>query len=208
MDQITTGIRRTLSRPIVYDTLQALLGGSSARRRISDQHIRARDGDVVVDVGCGTAELLNYLPPGIRYYGFDLSQPYIDAAKARFDGRGDYAFRCADVTALGADEIPPCDLAIAFGVLHHINDAHAKALLSNLFDRLRPGGRLVTIDNIFVDNQAFIARELIRRDRGQHVRREEGYLSLVPPAFRERKITIHHDLLRVPYTHAIMECVK
>lgn len=208
MDQITTGLRRTLSHPAVYDTLQSLLGGTSARQRICAEHIRASEGDTIVDVGCGTAELLRFLPAGVRYYGFDLSQAYIDAATERHHGRPDSSFRCADITVLGADQIPPCDLAVAFGVLHHINDDDARRLLANLYERLRPGGRLVTIDNAFVDGQALIARELIRRDRGQHVRREEGYLALVPPGFRERRMTIHHDLLRVPYTHAIMECVK
>lgn len=208
MDQITTGIRRILSRPIVYDTFQAILGGSSARRRICQEHIRARETDTIVDVGCGTAELLNFLPKGVHYYGFDLSPDYIKAAKARYDGRGDYHFRCADLNTLGPDEIPPCDLAIAFGVLHHINDQTARALIGNLHDRLAPGGRLVTIDNAFIENQSFVARELIRRDRGQHVRQAEEYLSLVPDSYSQKKITIHHDLLRVPYTHLIMECVK
>lgn len=208
MDQVTTGIRRILSRPIVYDTFQAILGGAAARRRICEEHIRARETDTIVDVGCGTAELLNYLPKQINYYGFDLSQAYIDAAESRFRGRGNYHFRCADLNTLGPDEIPPCDLAIAFGVLHHINDQTARALLANIHGRLAPGGRVVTIDNAFVDGQSPIARELIRRDRGQHVRKAEDYLSLVPEDYRHKQITIHHDLLRVPYTHLIMECTK
>lgn len=208
MDQVTTGIRRMLSRPIVYDTFQSMLGGASARRRICAEHIKARDSDTVVDVGCGTAELLKFLPRGIRYYGFDLSQTYVDAAKLRFAGRGNYHFRCADLNTLGPEEVPPCDLAIAFGVLHHINDNGARGLMETLFDRLAPGGRVVTIDCAFVDDQAFIARELIRRDRGQHVRRAEDYLSLVPDSYKKKTIAVHHDLLRVPYTHVIMECVK
>jgi SAM-dependent methyltransferase len=208
MDQITTGVRRILSQPIVYDALQAMLGGANARQRICREHIRAQSANTIVDVGCGTAEILKYLPQDIRYYGYDLSQSYIDAAKQRFANRPDCVFKCADLNTIGPDEIPPCDLAIAFGVLHHIGDRAASELIENLYDRLAVGGRVVTIDNGYVDGQSFVARELIKRDRGQHVRKAEDYLKLASSRFRESKITIHHDLLRVPYTHVIMECFK
>lgn len=208
MDQITTGVRRILSAPFVYDALQSLLGGTSARKRIVAEHIRVRPGDVVVDVGCGTAELLRHFPQDITYHGFDLSPDYIDAARKRFPGKPQFAFHARDITTLGRDEIPPCDLAIAFGVLHHVNDAGARGLLENLYERLAPGGRLVTIDNLFVPGQAFIARELIKRDRGQHVRDEAAYRALVPPRFRDVRLAIHHDLLRVPYTHVVLEATK
>ena len=208
MDQVTTGIRKILSRPAVYDGFQALLGGDAARRRICADHIKAKPTDTIVDIGCGTAQLLRFLPQQIRYYGFDLSPEYIAAAKARYASMPNFHFGCADINTLARDEIPPCDMAISFGVLHHIGDEAARTLIDNVYDRLAPGGRLVTIDNAYVDNQSFFARELIRRDRGQHVRQAEAYLDLVSPRYRDKKITIHHDLLRVPYTHVIMECTK
>ncbi|MEH6420898.1 class I SAM-dependent methyltransferase [Pseudomonas sp. CGJS7] len=206
MAQITGGIRRLLSSPIVYDAFQALLGGDAARREIADTYFKARPGHVVVDVGCGTAEILNFLPQGIRYYGFDLEQAYIDSAQAQFAGRGE--FYCQDVTLLEAGRIPPCELAISFGVLHHLDDDGASRLIDNLYGRLAEGGRLVTIDPAFEPGQSVFAREMIRRDRGQNVRSGEGYSALVSSPFRDKRLTVRHDLLRIPYTHAIMECTK
>ncbi|RYE84967.1 MAG: class I SAM-dependent methyltransferase, partial [Myxococcales bacterium] len=87
MSQVTTGLRSLLSHPIVYDSFQRILGDASARRRFSRDHLRPRPGDVLVDIGCGTAEILRYLPGGVRYYGFDLSPEYIEAARERHDGR-------------------------------------------------------------------------------------------------------------------------
>ncbi|WNH50786.1 class I SAM-dependent methyltransferase [Stenotrophomonas oahuensis] len=206
MAQITSGIRSILSHPIAYDGLQGALGVTNARRTVCEEYIKASEGQVVVDVGCGTAEILKFLPGSIQYFGFDLSQSYIDSAQRRFGDRG--TFRCADVTALSANEIPPCQVAVSFGVLHHLDDDGARHLIEGLYDRLAPGGRLITVDPAFVPGQARIARELIKRDRGQNVRNCEGYLDLVSPRFQQRGIEPRHDLLRVPYTYAVMTCVR
>ncbi|HSR65721.1 MAG TPA: class I SAM-dependent methyltransferase [Xanthomonadaceae bacterium] len=206
MAQITSGLRRVLSVPVVYNLWQNLVGAKRSRSLVCSDHFRVAPGQRVVDVGCGTGEILDYLPEGIAYYGFDLDPGYIRTAQARYEGRGH--FTCADITSLPADAIPPCDLAIAFGLLHHLDDDGARALLAHLFQRLAPGGRLVTIDGVWVEGQSALARALIARDRGQNVRDTAGYLALVPAEFSSRTLVVRHDLLRIPSSLAIMECTK
>jgi SAM-dependent methyltransferase len=208
MDQIVTGMRRILSLPIIYDTFQHLVGGVAARRRVCRQYVPQGPARTVVDVGCGTAELLRFLPKDSQYFGFDLSEKYIEAAKARYANRENSTFICADLNDIEPGEIPPCDLAIVFGVLHHINDESARRLMASLYDRLAPGGRLITVDPAFIDGQTWISRELIRRDRGQNVRRPEQYLSLVPDTYAEKIMDVRNDLLHVSYTLAVMICKK
>lgn len=206
MAQITTGVRAILSAPWAYDALQGALGVSNARRVVCEEYIRAVPSNCIVDVGCGTAEILRFLPREIAYYGFDLSAEYIDSARKHFGDRG--SFQCADVTTLGPEDIPPCDVAVSFGVLHHLDDDAAARLIDNLYDRLAPGGRLITVDPVFVAGQARVARELIRRDRGQNVRDCSGYLELVPERYQSKQIEPRHDFLRVPYTYAVMACLR
>lgn len=206
MTQITTGIRSILSKPWAYDALQGALGVTNARRVVCTDFVCAQDGDVLVDVGCGTAEILRFLPNNISYFGFDLSPEYISSAERRFGARG--TFHCRDITELPENEIPPCDIAISFGVLHHLSDDGARVLIDSLYDRLRKGGKLITVDPVFEPGQARLARELILRDRGQNVRTCDGYLSLASDRFSTRSITPRHDLLRVPYTYAVMVCAR
>jgi trans-aconitate methyltransferase len=59
----------------------------------------------VVDVGCGTGEILDFLPAGIHYHGFDLDPNYIAAAREKYSDRG--RFECADITKVSADALPP-----------------------------------------------------------------------------------------------------
>ncbi|KAB8317103.1 methyltransferase domain-containing protein [Tolypothrix campylonemoides VB511288] len=206
MAQVTSGIRTILSVPWIYDASQALLGAHRSRRILAREHLRASAGQHVVDVGCGTGEILAYLPDGIDYHGFDLSPDYIAGARMRYGARG--RFECADITQLARDAIPPCDLAIAIGLLHHLDDDGAASLLSHLAARLAPGGRLVTVDGVWEPGQSRVARALLARDRGQNIRDAEGYLGLVPSCFASRALVIRRDLLHVPYSHAIMECVR
>ena len=100
------------------------------------------------------------------------------------------------------------DVALALGVVHHLDDAEARQLFQTAHDALRPGGKLVTLDGVFAPHQSAVARYLVRRDRGKFVRSEEGYVQIASQVFSAVKATLRHDLLRIPYTHIIMECVR
>lgn len=205
MAQVTSGIRRILSLPIAYSFLQAALGAGRLRRRICRELIRPGNDDVVIDVGCGPAAILELLPPAVRYYGFDLSEDYIRAARERYGDRGHFA--CADIAAAPPESVPMCTIALALGLLHHLDDDEARNLMVALSGRIAPGGRLITLDGTFVPGQSAFARRLVAADRGQNVRAPDAYAALVPEDLSV-KAHVRHDLLNVPYTHCILECTK
>ena len=71
-----------------------------------------------------------------------------------------------------------------------------------------PGGRFVTLDGCFTNDQSWIARRMLKADRGEHVREEPAYISLAKQAFSDVHSVVHHNLLRVPYTHIILTCTR
>lgn len=75
------------------------------------------------------------------------------------------------------------DIVIVGGVLHPMTYEDARTLFSTAARVLKPGGRVVSLDNIYVDNQNPIARFIISRDRGQNVRTPEGYRALATNVF-------------------------
>ena len=91
-------------------------------------------------------------------------------------------------------------------MLHHLDDESAGHLLGIARLALRPGGRLVTLDGAYAPGQSSIARMLLARDRGRFVRPANDYLVLAKRSFGSVSIDVRHDLLRIPYTLAIMEC--
>lgn len=204
MSQITSGIRAILSHPAVYDLFQTLMGADRIRRELVAEHIRPQEGMRLLDIGCGTARILDYLP-ALSYHGFDLSREYIDEAEARYGDRG--VFRCALVEEATLQGEPPFDLVLAVGVLHHLDDESALQLMRLANTVLKDGGRLVTIDPCFDHAQNPIARFLVSQDRGQNVRSGGQYRELAFNAFTQVEGVVKHRIW-IPYTHWIMECTK
>ena len=73
---------------------------------------------------------------------------------------------------------------------------------------LKPGGKLVTVDGVWTNDQSATARWLLARDRGEYVRGEQEYVKIASQEFGNIKPSVRHDLLRIPYTHLILECVR
>jgi SAM-dependent methyltransferase len=202
MAQITTGIRSTLSVPFIYESFQKLMGTDALRRFIISKYVTPYAVDTFLDIGCGPAEILSFMGE-VDYYGFDISQSYIDSASKRYGDRGHFYARY--FTADDLVELPEMDIAMMFGVLHHLDDDVAEQVIQLTSKVLKPGGRLVTVDPVFVQGQHPIARFLVSKDRGQNVRTPEAYKALVQDVFTDVQVDIRHKSVP-PYTHCIMEC--
>lgn len=193
-----------LSLPSGYSFFQRLVGADFARKTYLSEYMKPAPGEKILDIGCGPADILNYLPV-VNYTGLDLSPEYIQAAQERFGSRG--RFCCGDVgLATIEGEHETFDLVMAIGVLHHLDDAHASQLFALARRALRPGGRLVTFDGCYAPGQSRFARWLLAKDRGQFIRAQEEYLRLASAHFSKVQPSVRHDLLRLPYTHIIMRC--
>jgi SAM-dependent methyltransferase len=182
------------------------MGAKRGRTIFSSQYIKARYGDYVLDIGCGTAEIRMFLPD-VEYFGFDPNAHYIDAANNRLresHKTGTLLHATLDVAAL--TELPKFDIVLVSGVLHHLNDNEVVQLAKLAKAAMKEGGRLITIDPCFVEGQSFIAHYLVSHDRGQHVRDVEGYQTLMSSVFTSVECDVRHDFARFPYTHLIMEC--
>lgn len=203
MAQITTGIRRILSHPIAYRFTQLLLGATHARTALVREFIQPKSADAILDIGCGTAEILDFLPETVEYIGIDLSQEYISFAKKKHGNRG--KFHCNDLNKIKND-LPKFDTVLAIGLLHHLNDDEADKLFAMAASCLKSTGKLITLDGCYEKSQSKIAKFIISKDRGQNIRTPEEYNSFALKTFRNVKTDIKHDLLRIPYTHFIMQC--
>jgi SAM-dependent methyltransferase len=202
-----SGLHRILNRAAAYGLLQKLLLRGGSRERYVREFVRPFAGCRVLDIGCGPADILEHLPATLaEYAGFDMNPAYIEAAQRRWGNRG--RFRCLKVDAAAIGEGDRYDIVLANGIVHHLDDAEARTLFSIARRALRPGGRLVTYDNVYIENQHWFARWLIARDRGKAVRTREAYEALARGSFRQVESAILHDTLRVPYTILVMSCVK
>lgn len=203
MAQVTSGVRAVLSRPVVYEALQRMMGAKRGREWIAHDLIRPFPTMRILDLGCGPAEILDSLPEDVAYTGYDMSPEYIAAAEAKFGARA--TFRCRLLEHAEASTLEPFDLVMGIGVLHHLDDDTARQFMTLAKAALKPGGRVLTLDACYAPKQNPIARFIISKDRGQHVRDAAGYRALAEGIFTSIAGAVRHWAWP-PYTHWSMEC--
>ncbi len=210
MSEIISGFRSLLSISAVYDFVQALLGANRATHTFLKEHTFSAPNLKILDIGCGPGKLLEQLPPSWEYHGYDINDNYITHAKSIYKDRKNTYFYVNHQKGFLAPQENYFDLVLAKGVLHHLEDQEVVDLFTSASRALKNRGKLITLDGCYISEQSKIAKWLLSKDRGQNVRTKEGYENLVEKArlFSENKVTIRQDLLRVPYTHIVMELYK
>ena len=171
------------------------------------EYVPREPGNRILEIGCGPGTFLPYLHlrDSDNYLGFDINEKYIQRAKTRFPQA---QFVCARVSRYALAERGSFDTVLAMGIVHHLDDREAEQLFHIAHDALKPGGKLVTVDGVRTTDQSAIARWLLARDRGEFVRNEDGYVSLASQAFPTVHATVRSDLIRIPYSHLILECIR
>lgn len=97
-----------------------------------DEIIRAapsRDTLRVVDVGCGPGHLSRLAEDrNLTYFGIDTDTSMIDYCKARYESPH-ATFVCGDPLRM-EDFLSSCDIVVMNGLLHHVPDSVAYALIN------------------------------------------------------------------------------
>ena len=203
-----SGLKRLLANSRIYESFQnELLGGKRARKWLADHFWKLKGRESVIDIGCGPGIVLDYLPRDINYCGIDISETYIRMARAKFSSRGTFFLGTArDLLAHDPSRLASADLVLCNGLLHHLSDGEALEVLSLSRRLLKPSGRLFCIEAVFLANQTHLSRWFVARDRGRHVRSEHEWKLLIEQVFESYSTSILTGLLRIPYTHIVIEC--
>lgn len=197
-------IKKILSIPQIYILWQNFVGDYKLRKIYCRDYIKAKSGDRILDIGCGPANMVKFLPKEIDYIGFDDSKQYIEKAKKLFPQKN-YSFFQEKVNfAQNFDK--KFDIIMANAILHHIDDNEADKLISFAKANLAKGGKFITLDGCYIENQSFIKKWLLKNDRGKFVREQNDYFKLFSKHFNQIKVSIREDLYNIPYTIIIFEC--
>lgn len=192
-----------LNNPVIFNLSQSILRVGEVRRYFADNYVRSSDSSHVLDVGCGTGDLLPYIPAA-RYDGFDCEASHVALAQKNHGSRGN--FSVGDIVSIQLPE-KSYDIVFAAGVLHHLSDDQARAFFKLAKRVLKPGGRVCSFD--MCDRQAGFFPNLMNRiDRGKFIRQESQYLALAQETFSDIR---HYDFcgkLLIPTTHCVMVCTN
>jgi SAM-dependent methyltransferase len=194
--------RPILNLPWAYQMWGGIVGSDGYRKSLAREYIRAGQSDRILDIGCGPGSMVPYLLSS-EYVGFDANPDYIQLAQGRFP---EAHFTCEQVNESNLPQSEYFDIVIALGILHHLDDPEAVQLFRMARRTLKPEGRLITADGVWLASQSKFAKFLLSRDRGRFVRHAEEYVALASTSFSAVNSTVRHDMLRIPYSHLILEC--
>ena len=206
--QINSGLRSILSLPWVYRLFTHIVGIEANRQWFIDDVLCLRDGQKLVDVGCGPADILDRLP-GVEYVGLDISDVYIQAAKAKFKTRGGAKFLSGSVEDWTRNPLTyEADVVLANGVLHHIDDDEAKKILEFAYRALKDNGRFIFYEPCYLIWQSGISAYFMSRDRGQNIRTEQEWKELASSIFPVVSTNIVTGVNRLGYVCMVGQCRK
>jgi SAM-dependent methyltransferase len=204
--QSNSGLLRWLKVPFLYDLFQDAIGGNALRRKVIQNHVRAKPGDKVIDIGCGPAQVLPWLPD-VQYLGFDINREYIASAKRAHGNKG--AFIVGDTKSLRDDSrFKDADIVIALGVLHHLDDEDAADCIRFAYNALKVRGRFVCLDACWIPNQGLFSKYIMSYDRGRNIRTEQQYRQLAAKVFPNVDAWVDRKPMRIPYVTVVLKCEK
>ena len=206
--QDDSGLRKLLTIPRLYEFFETtLLGGNDAGKWLAKNIWKLKGGETIIDIGCGPGTVLEYLPQDVSYWGVDISEHYIRAARRRFSTRGTFFLGTArDFLNHDDSHLNSADLVLCNGLLHHLSDDEATEVLKLSKRLMKPNGRLVCLEGAFLARQTRLSRWIVSMDRGRHVRSEQEWKNLIGQVFDSYSTSILTGLIRIPYTHIIIEC--
>jgi len=209
---VAPGINDNFKDPDVEKYIERFEGESRSifvHRHEIVQALELKPGMAVGDIGAGTGffSLLisDKVGPEGKVYAVDIAKNFIDHIKQiseEHDKTNIEGIVCSPRSAdLPANSI---DVAFICDTYHHFE--YPYDTMASIHAALKPGGRLITLDGCYLKNQSRISRFILSKDRGKYVRTKDEYLNLASTYFKRIQVSIHHNLLRIPYTHIIMEC--
>ena len=206
--QINSGLRSVLAFPWVYRLFGMLVGSEANEEWFIKTVLGLRNGQKLVDVGCGPAQILDRLP-GVEYVGLDISDAYIQAARIKFKGRGGANFLFGSVKDWLLNPLTyEADIVLAHGVLHHVDDDEAKKILEFAYHVLKDNGRLIFYEPCYLIWQSRISTYFMSKDRGQNIRTEQQWKDLASSIFPLVSTNVVTGVNRLAYVGIIGQCCK
>ena len=190
-----------LRSPSLYIRWQRILGAYRLRQICLDDVLKLREGERVLDIGCGPGYILDYMPR-VDYVGFDTEPRYIEYAREHYRDRG--RFFCEHFAQAHVTKFKPFDAIMLLGIVHHIMTLRPKICSGCWRNAWRQTGASSHSIRALTSTQSRFARWVAKADRGGFVRNERAYRRLGADQFADVEGRLVNNICRIPSTELIM----
>jgi SAM-dependent methyltransferase len=200
---------RILLNGFIYNSFQTLAGAYYLDRWLIKNFWKIEEGEKIIDMGCGPGKVFALINKKINYVGFDYNNNYINKANQKYGDKAKFFLGTSELFLLGPrQEMLQADKVLITGLLHHLNDDEVINVFKLAKEILKPGGKILCIEPVFLMHQSRFSRFFMELDRGKNVRRENEWKSLFLQYFPDLNTNIATNLLRLPYKHILIEAIR
>ncbi len=190
-------MKRFLDIPKIFIFYQNLVGDKKYKKYITKNFLKIKDGDSILDLGCGPASLIPFLPGNIKYVGIDKSIEYINYASNKYKN---HKFICSNSFDLKEGLENKFDIIISDALFMSLSNEEAHKTLSLITSLLKEDGTFFFMDGCYVENGAKIANWFLSKERGKNTRSENEYKNLLSKYFKNIEIKTNSKLYNIPHT--------
>jgi len=131
--------------------------GQKAIFRVFEKYVLPRQGETVVDMGCGTGEFSNELRKyNLNVIGIDISEKSIQACKEKYGKNIQFNVQDIEQTECEDESV---DIIFFGGILHHFPTR--KKVFKEAYRILKKGGRIFAFDPNHNNLIIWVYRELL-----------------------------------------------
>jgi SAM-dependent methyltransferase len=187
-------LHRLVAIPRIYDLVQWALGAGVTRERLAPYLRNTPAGAVVLELGAGTGNWADLVPPGARYVWLDNDPEKLQGFRAK---------RPHDLAVLGDGTALPfqnhaVDSILCVAVTHHVPNDGLPHLVDEMARVARE--RLIFVDAVDVPGRS-VSSTLWKYDRGSYPRPDRALRQAL-----ERRFVLERTEIYSAY-HSYLLCV-
>ncbi len=194
-------MKRILNFAQIYDFYQRLIGAEKYLSFLVNNIILNENNIKILDLGCGSSIICDFLPNSVNYVGVDISEKYIKYSSKKYPNRN---FVCSSI----CEKMPldgNFDVVFSEGVMASLSDE----MLLKVFEQINliadKNTRIIMSDTNYREGDGFFLRFLHSQERNQNKRNKNDYISLMEPYFNVNKIHELNNVYHIPYSKLVFE---
>ncbi len=198
-------MREILKYPFVYNLYQNLVGCRGFLKNYVETFIKPKlsEGNAnILDFGCGTANIAEFIPKYVSYTGIDASNKYIKYDSKKYPN---YNFLCKYAN----DDInlnKKYNLIMSEALLSALSDEEAEKMFCTMKAHAAKDCKIVLSDMHYALSNSKFENFLLNHERGHYVRNKEQFADLISRHFKIDKVTVLKKVYRIPYSKVVFEC--
>ncbi len=194
-------MKRILNFAQVYDFYQRLIGAEKYLSFLVNNIILNENNIKILDLGCGSSIICDFLPDSVEYVGVDISEKYVKYSKKKYPK---YKFICSNI----CEKIPlddKFDVIFSEGVMASLSDEKLLKLFEQISVVADKNTRIIMSDTNYREDAGLFLRFLHSQERNQNKRNKNDYIRLMEPYFKVNKIHDLDNVYHIPYSKLVFE---